>query len=66
VKTSEQRVYSSVHGEGRGGSRREHAEKEAAAPCGRMLFVVQQLLHNVYVYLPWALLSTGGLAEEVR
>lgn len=27
---SEQRVYSSVHGEGRGGSGRGHAEKVAA------------------------------------
>lgn len=55
VKTclvSEQRFYSSAHGERRGGSGRGHTEKAAATGCGRILCVVQHLLNSITVHLP--------------
>lgn len=63
---SEQRVYSSVLGMGRGGSGKGHTEKVAAAACGRILFVAQHPSNNICVYLSQALLSTDSVSGEVR
>lgn len=67
VKThlvSEQRVYSAVHGEGRGGSGGGHVGKAAGARCGRILFLVQHAYTNTFMNLPLAPLSTDGLLRR--
>lgn len=67
VKThlvSEQKVYSSVHGEERGWSGGGHVGKAAGARCGRILFLVQHAFTNTFMNLPLAPLSTDGLLRR--